>query len=188
MRLVLLAIALVLVQSPPASLTLEIRVFAGTADVTDEARVTVHRAGERGQPVGQVPAIEPRVIFQVPPGLYDVQAVRERDGRVVSIRWAERLVVMAYPDERGHHLEVINLLPGYGALQVRSTSGLPETELTLFGSGKRAHPARAAAGAGYKLFVVPAGQYDIRISRGSHSTWQKGIEVPLDRTRLWIIP
>ncbi len=186
--LVLALVAALSAQPAPERLTLEIRVFAGTEDVTGETRVTVHRAGERGQPIGKVAAIDPRVVLSVPPGIYDAQAVRERDGRAVAIRWAERLVVMPYPDEGGHHLEVINFTAGYGALQCRGASTRAGVELALFGSGERKPPARPGKSPDYTLFVVPAGQYDIQITRGTHATWHKEVEVPLDRTRLWIAP
>jgi hypothetical protein len=183
-----LALAVLLTQSPPQTLTLEIRVFAGTVDVTGETRVTIHRAGERGQPVGQVAAIEPRVLVKVPPGIYDAQAVREKDGQVLNIRWAQRLVVMPYPDEDGHHLEVVNFMPGYGALQIRQTSPSPRSTFALYTADDRSQPFPSIQGVGYTLYVVPAGQYDIEVKRGPKATMHEGIEVPLDRTRLWIVP
>jgi hypothetical protein len=85
--------------------------------------VAVFRAGEREAPLARLELRDGRKTLDVPEGFYDVQAVRERDGRVVTIRWAERLVVMRYPDERGHHLQVINLRPGFGALQIRAREG-----------------------------------------------------------------
>jgi hypothetical protein len=170
-------------------LSLEIRVFLGSEDVTGETRVTVHRAGERGQPVAQIGRGESGRTTKLPAGLYDCQAVHERDGRVINIRWAERLVVMPYPDEEGDHLEVINFTSGYGALQVRGATaiGVP-FELALFSAGQRKRPSPSATGPGYTVFAVPAGQYDIQVKRGSRTTWHNGIEVPLDRTRLWIVP
>jgi hypothetical protein len=183
-----LALAWLLTQPSPQTLTLEIRVFAGTIDVTGETRVTIHRAGERGQPVGQVAAIEPRVLVKVAPGIYDAQAVREKDGQALNIRWAQRLVVMPYADEEGHHLEVVNFMPGYGALQIRQTGPAPGSTFVLYAAGERSQPFPSIHGNGYTLYVVPAGQYDIEVRRGPKSTWHKGIEVPLDRTRLWIVP
>lgn len=181
-----------LLVAPPATelLTLEIRVFAGTEDVTGETRVTVHRAGERGQPVGQVAAIEPRVLLKVPPGIYDVQTVREREGRVLAIRWAQRLVVMPYPDEAGHHLEVINFTTGFGALQIRPQADRAAAApgVALFSEGSHDQPIAAAPGDGYTLYVVPAGLYDIQVTRNNRSIRHKAVEVPLDRTRLWIVP
>jgi hypothetical protein len=184
----LLVLALWLFQ-PPSLLTLEIRVFHGLEEVTAETRVTVHRAGERGQPVAQIGRGDAGRTMKVAPGLYDCQAVRERDGRVLNIRWAERLVVMPYPDEAGYHLEVINLMTGFGALQVpTTTAGGTHVEVALFGAGQRGRPTASASGPGYTLFAVPAGQYDLEIKRGPRITWQNGVEVPLDRTRLWVVP
>lgn len=188
-RLCLLALALVFYQ-PGEPLTLEVRVFRGSDDVTGQTRVTVHRAGERGQPVAQVPAGEPRSKIKVAAGIYDAQAVQEKDTRVVNIRWAERLVVMPYPDEEGHHLEVINFTPGYGALQVRtSPSAASVDDFALFVANDRSQRAGSAPGRGpYVLFVVRAGRYDLQITRGSRASWHSNIEIPLDRTRLLIVP
>ena len=123
----------------------------------------------------------------VPAGFYDVQAIEEREGRVVNIRWANRLVVMPYPDERGHHLEVINFKNGFGALQVRGGAG-PPPEVALYESTKRHKPVAAPfTGESYILFIVPAAIYDLRVRSGDRVTWQNGIEVPLDRTRLSVI-
>ena len=183
-----LAAALSLAQAAaPPLLTLEIRAFKGSEDVTGATRITLHRAGDRGKPVARIAPNDPRGLMRVPPGIYDAQAVHERNGRVVDIRWAERLVVMPYPDAGGHHLEVLNFATGYGALQIRRLSGeAPAEEFALFGSGEP-RPAQAG-GREYTLFVVPAGTYDIQVTRGSRVTWHHGIDVPLDRTRLWIAP
>ena len=187
-RLCLLAIALSVVQPGPL-LTLEIRVFRGGDEVTAQTRLTVHRAGERGQPVSQS-AVGATPKMNVPAGIYDAQAVLEHDSRVVSIRWAERLVVMPYPDEDGHHLEVINFTPGYGALQVRQAGGTtPVDAIALYPATERAQPAATAhSQTPFTLFVVRAGHYDIQVTRGSRAWWHQNIEVPLDRTRLWIVP
>jgi len=186
-RLGLLMLALTIEPHAQQLLTLEIRVFLATEEVTRETRITVHRAGERGQPVSQIGSGAHSVEIKVPPGTYDAQAIHERDGRVLNIRWAQRLVVMPYPDEGGRHLEVINFTTGYGALQLRVAEGI-SLDLALYGAGERGQPAPAAAGPGYTLFVVPAGQYDMHVRRGSRATWHNGIEVPLDRTRLWVVP
>lgn len=174
-----------------ARLTLEIRVFQGAEEVTGHSRVTVHRSGERTAPVATI-AGGTRTLVQVEPGLYDAQAIREGQGRALDIRWAERMVVMAYPDEAGHHLEVINLATGYGALQVRASASIaPTAEIALLSAGQPGQSvefASATATPNYVLFVVPGGQYDIRITRGARVSWHRGINVPVDRTRLWIAP
>ena len=188
LRLSLIAVALLVSQSGQQVLTLEIRAFRGTEDVTAETRMTVHRAGDRAQAVAQVAVGGPRTMT-VPPGIYDAQAVHERDKRVVAIRWAERLVVMPYPDEAGHHLEIVNFTPGFGALQVRAATGRkPDAELALFAPQDRTRPAAQATWHDmYALFVVPAGRYDVQVKRRAEPTWHT-IDVPLDRTRLWIVP
>ena len=189
LRVCLLALALAVDHSSEQPLMLEFRVFLGSEDVTRETRVAVHRAGERGQPVVLVAAGQPQAAAGVSPGIYDAQAVRERDGRVLNIRWAERLVVMPYPDEAGHHLEVINFANGYGALQIRGASPAEYgEEYALFEAGDRREPKPAITGQDYVLFVVPAGRYDIQVRRGSRRAWHSGIDVPLDRTRLWMVP
>ena len=88
----------------------------------------------------------------MPAGIYDAQAVHEQDRRVVSIRWAERLVVMPYPDEAGHHLEVINFTPGYGALQMRDGAGRkPAAELARYAASDRSRPA--ASGTWHDMYA-----------------------------------
>jgi hypothetical protein len=169
------------------SLTLELRVFNGAEEVTPLTRLTVHKAGERGDPLAQTSSGDGRVALQVPAGIYDVQAIHERDGRVLNIRWANRLVVMPYPDERGHHLEVINFKNGFGALQVRGREG-ERPDASLYEPGKRDKPvAIPLKGSTYTLFIVPAGQYDLQARSAGKAIWQTGLEVPLDRTRLWVI-
>lgn len=176
----------------PAPLTLEIRVFAGAEEVTRETRIRVHRSGERSAAVQPAESPAGRHVFTVPAGIYDAQAVLERDGRVVNIRWAERLIVMPYPDEDGRHLEVVNFSPGYGALQVRAARGAALPPVALFASGDRARQAAAPVpgetGGAYALFIVPAARYDVQVRSGDRIAWHTDLDVPLDRTRLWVIP
>jgi hypothetical protein len=170
------------------ALVLEVRVFNGLEEVTAHTRLTVHRAGERSESIPHSRTGDARVELQVPAGIYDVQAIHERDGRVLNIRWANRLVVMPYPDERGRHLEVINFKNGFGALQLRAESGqLPE--LKIYEVGKRDKPVvHHYSGPDYTLFIVPAGTYDVMVRSGQKTMWMPGVEVPLDRTRLSIVP
>ena len=171
----------------PATLTLEIRAFNASEDVTPHTRLTVHRAGERSEAIPHARSGDGRVTLQVPAGIYDVQAIHEREGRVVNIRWANRLVVMPYPDEGGHHLEVINFKNGYGALQMRGSAGA-SFETSLFHVGKRDKPAATPlVSTGYQLYVVPAGLYDVQTRAHGKTAWLTNLEVPLDRTRLTIV-
>jgi hypothetical protein len=184
-----LAISLMQASAAQPPLSLEVRVFDGGQEVTSETHVTVHRAGERADPVAQVAPRTGRLEVTVPAGIYDIQVIHERAGRVLNIRWAERLVVMAYPDEGGHHLEVVNFKGGFGALQVRVTPPATAPDVTLYQAGARDKPAASPwDGPGYSLFVVPAGRYDVLARQSGRSTWHTDLDVPLDRTRLWLQP
>jgi hypothetical protein len=179
------ALAAAIAIQAPATVRLEIRVFNGADEVTSATRVTVYKAGEHDTPVA-VSARGAPLDAAVVPGLYDAQAIREKDARVLNIRWAERLVVMPYPDEGGRHLEVINFESDFGALQVK---GAAPSQATLFSAGLRAgEAARPLPGNGYVLFVAPAGRYDLRTATGAGVSWHAGIDVPRDRTRFWIVP
>jgi hypothetical protein len=191
--LALLPLLAALAQAATPPLTLEVRVFLGAEEVTGETRVTLHKAGDRGAALAQTHGRDGTHLFTVPAGIYDAQVLRERDGRVLNIRWAERLIVMPYPDEYGRHLEVVNFTNGYGALQVRATQAGPVAagDVSLFAVGERAKPVAVAVASRrddtYALLVVPAGRYDLHIKAGAKPAWQLDVEVPTDRTRLWVI-
>src|SRR5262245_30417209 len=169
----LLALATVLAQTPAKpSIAFEVRAFDGTQEVTSETRGAIYRAGERTDPVAQVSARGGRLETAVAPGIYDLQLMQERAGRILNIRWAERLVVMQYPDEAGHHLEVVNFKPGQGALEVRSKQAAAVPDVALYAPG--VHNKEVAIrfdGPGYALFVVPSGKYDILLRVDGRSTW-----------------
>jgi hypothetical protein len=179
-------------QAPAGAETvrLEVRVFAGADDVTPRARVQIHPSGTRTTPLAAATRGE-RHIVEVAPGLYDVQAIVEQEGRVVGIRWAERLAVMAYPDEAGDHLEVINVRNGFGALQVRAKDGAPvQGDAVLYPSGSRDSARRVTPTtrtAAWMLFVVPEGRYDLVAAADSRQQ-VSDIEVIADRTRLKFMP
>jgi len=168
----------------------EFRVFEGTTEVSGETRLRVRPSGSTE--TGRVLDIG-QLALELPPGIYDVQAVRQRAGQVISVRWAEKLVVMAYPDEAGRHLEVINFLNEHGALQLRWPEGhAPDpasVAVTVTRDGdSRPFPARTLHGLGYVLLILPAGTYDVRITRpGKNPIELSKIEVPADRTRMKVI-
>jgi len=185
----LLAWTLIAAQpSAEGALTLELRVFNGAEEVTSQTRVAIHPAGDRGRPLVLLEAGHRTLTASLAPGIYDVQAIRIKDGRVASIRWAERLVVMAYPDERGRHLEVVNFQAGFGALEVRRRDGaVPDVEVYAPGDHTRSLAA-ALPGPGSLLFVLPAGPYDVLTRQAGTTVWHAGFEVPGDRTRFWVVP
>jgi len=185
------------VQPADSPIQCEFRVFEGDQEVTAETTLKIYPSSKREDGSTLGPA--ERLQIALPSGLYDVQAVREHQGKVVSIKWAERLVVMHYPDEAGFHLEVINFKPGYGALQLRPAIGALVDFETLDARAARpgAHSedvGRAVRGEKYLLLVVPSGTYDVQLrardakdSRDAGATegqWFPAIEVPTDRTRL----
>jgi hypothetical protein len=176
---------------PAAAIRTEFRVFDGAREVSADTRLRVRPSGSSDE--GRV--VEGSELrLDVPPGIYDVQAVRQESGQVVGIRWAERLVIMPYPDEGGRHLEVINFTNSFGALQLRWPDGqAPDPAgiaVTVSKSGEpRPTPARVITGLGYLLLVLPADTYDVRITRpGQDAILLSGIEVPADRTRMKVIP
>jgi len=174
---------------------LQLRVFDGGDDVTRETRVRVYPAGRRTEPIRMILSTDQAYEAEVPVGLYDVQAIRERAGEVAGVRWVERLLVQRYPDEGGRHLQVVNLKGGFGALQIRpegtgsgpagwsavaTPPGVPASEV-----------ARARAFGPDLLLVVPAGTYDVKVMVPSApAAWITAIEIPDARTRLktWPLP
>lgn len=191
--MLLLSLAVMHAQDHSASSTpvrAEFRIFSGAEEITASTRLRLMPTGTRDRPTtlaeGATRAAD------VAAGIYDVQALRLRQGSIVGIRWAERLVIMYYPDENGRHLEVINFQPGFGALQLRAHKGqLNAYDVAIFPARDRSKPAAAPIeGEGYKLFVVPAGRYDVRVrpagsvSDAEEARWLLDIEVPADRTRV----
>jgi hypothetical protein len=172
------------------SVRAEFRVFAGDEEITATTRLRVMPTGKRDNSTAVEPG--PRPSTPLAPGIYDVQVFRLQQESIVGIRWAERLVVMQYPDEAGRHLEVINFETGFGALQVRPARGdITAYDVAVFAAGERTTPAAAPVpGDGYTLFVLPAGKYDVRVRHAGdpadpdHSHWLLDVEVPADRTRM----
>jgi hypothetical protein len=168
----------------------EFRVFAGFEEITASTRLRITPTGKRDKPV-TLPEAK-ALATDLSPGIYDVQALHVRHGAIVGIRWAERLVVMHYPDEAGRHLEVINFQPGFGALQLRAADGdIENYDITVFPTASRGEPAAAPRhGNDYRLFILRAGRYDIRVRHAGvaedagDAQWFLDVEVPADRTRI----
>jgi len=183
-----LAVAILLAQAVDAPVTVEFRVFAGTEEITTTTRVRVMPTGNREKPVTLSEGKQLQIALA--PGIYDVQALRMRPEGIVAIKWAERLVVMRYPDEGGRHLQVINFEGGYGALQIRAAAGsIDAYAVDAYRAGDRTTAAAPPlSGDEYRLFILPAGRYDIRVRHGGATTadthWLLDVEVPADRTRM----
>jgi hypothetical protein len=186
----LLAAALALASAAPqpagtpqaARVRCEFRVFDGSDEVSSSTRVRIYDKGQRDN------AIAPDASGHVDlaPGVYDVQAVRERDGQVAGIRWLTGLLIQRYPDENGSHLEVLNFKPQYGALELRT--GDADLDAAAFRAGDRTRPvATGLRGQGYLLLVLPAGRYDVSVrakAPNGSERWLPDVDVPVDRTRL----
>src|SRR5918999_2333582 len=81
----------------------EFRIFSGTEEITSSTRLRIMPTGKRDQPTSVRESAT--LVAQLTPGIYDVQALHVRQASIVGIHWAERLVLMYYPDEGGRHLE-----------------------------------------------------------------------------------
>jgi hypothetical protein len=183
----LVALAILLAQPADAPVTVEFRVFAGTEEITATTRVRVMTTGTRDKPL-TLPEGR-RVQIALAPGIYDVQALRMRPEGIVAIKWAERLVMMRYPDEGGRHLQVINFEAGYGALQIRAAASIDAFAVDVFPAGDRTTiSGPPLTGDDYRLFILRAGRYDIRVRHAGPATadthWLLDVEVPADRTRM----
>ena len=168
----------------------EFRAFNGAEDVTPSSKFRVLPTGNRSAPAIDV---EGRTV-PLAPAVYDVQAIRTSANGVRSIKWAEGLAILHYPDEGGRHLEVINFQAGYGALQLRATrGGLAAADVGLFPTGDRTElAARALFSNDYVLFVTRAGRYDVRLQHADHggggdTHWLLAVDIPAGRTRLKLI-
>lgn len=166
------------------------RIFNGTDDVSAETRVRIRVSGSEDDESGVV-LNGPALSTDLAPGIYDAQAILHRSGRVQAVRWAERLVIVRYPDEGDQHLEVINLVAGFGALQLRLPPGVKPSPAmaTVQGSdgaddGSR---ARVHTGADYLLVVAPAGTYTIHVTLPTGPATLTAVEIPLDRTRMRVL-
>ncbi len=175
-----------------AAVELLVRVFDGLDEVTAQCRIAVYTADTRRAPL--VPDLRPGTghHIEVEPGLYDLQITWRGPGDTVAIEWAEHLSVLRYPDEGGHHVEIINLQPGFGALLVRPPVAWLETDRDwrvsafLHGVVRRAG-FEPVGGTDPRLFILPAGRYDLVAGLGSTEHGVTDVEVPAQRTRLTLL-
>ena len=171
---------------------LVVRVFDGDEEVTARCGIAVYSADTREAPL--VPQLRPGTghHVEIAPGLYDLQITRRGPDDTVQIEWAEHLSVLRYPDEGGRHVEIINLQPVFGALVVRPPVAWLETDRDwrvsafLHGGVGRAG-FEPAGGTDHRLFILPAGRYDLVAALGSTEIRMTDIEVPAQRTRLKLL-
>ena len=175
-----------------APVELIVRVFDELDEITVHCQIAVYTADTRDAPL--VPDLRPGTghHVEVEPGLYDLQVTWRRPGDIVAIEWAEHLSVLWYADEGGRHVEIVNLQPVFGALLVRPPVAWLETDRDwhvsafLHGGVGRAG-FEPVDGTDYKLFILPAGRYDLVAGLGSIELTVTDVEVPAQRTRLKLL-
>ena len=172
-----------------APVELFVRVFDGVEEVTADCRIAVYAADTREAPL--LPDLRPGTGYhvEVEPGLYDLQIMWRGPGDTLAVEWAEHLSVLRYPDEGRRHVEIVNLQPGFGALLVLPPAVWLETDrdwrVSAFlhaGAGRAGF--EPAGGTDHRLFILPAGRYDLVAGRGSTELTASDVEVPAQRTRL----
>lgn len=176
--------------TPATKVKLQLRIFEGAEDITREARVQLYPRGQRTNEIATALGADQAYETDVEPGFYDVQVIKEQRGQVLGIRWVEQILVQRYPDEYGRHLQVLNLNPEFGALQIRPAPA--EVAASRGWSAVAVVPGDAARELSRArpigddlLIVMPAGKYDIKVSLGDRSTsWLREVDIPGDRTRL----
>ena len=187
----LLALALLAFLPVQQSITLEVRTFDGPADVSDATRIIVHRAGERDQPVAQINSGARPTVDGCAGHLRRAGHPRaDRPGRQHPLgRAAGRDAVSGRerPSPRGHQLS--DRLRRAGSPRARRARGPTRTWRC---SRPRDHGKPAAAAAHDRRptrssWSGPASTTS-RSSATRAAPGMHGIDVPLDRTRLWIVP
>ena len=172
------------------ALRLDIRVFDATAEVTADTIVSLFDAGSRtnARRVPLAPNGERQLALS--PGQYDLRLVHQDEGRVLRVRWTSLRLLVAYPGEHGQHLEVLNMRPGFGALQVRRAAAAAELGgvpwvATLRPADDGEPVGAPIRGDGYVMFVAKPGRYDVEIrTRAGETHWIRGAEIREDLTYL----
>ena len=175
-----------------APVELIVRVFDELDEITVHCQIAVYAADTRDAPL--VLDLRPGRghYVEVEPGLYDLQITWRGPGDTVAIEWAEHLSVLWYPDEGGRHVEIVNLQPVFGALLVQPPVTWLETDRDwrvsafLHGGVGRAG-FEAVDGTDHRLFILPAGRYDLVASLSSTELTVTDVEVPAQRTRLKLL-
>ncbi len=171
---------------------LVVRVFDGTDEVTEQCQIAVYAADARVTPL--LPELRPDSGHHVAvaPGLYDVRITRRDEADTVAIAWAEHLSVLRYPDDGTEHVEIINLQPEFGALLVRPPDAWRDGG-QAWGVSAFLHGGVGRAGfegtgdPHHRLFILPAGRYDLVADLDRTEIAVSDVEVPAQRTRLLLL-
>lgn len=178
----------------PSIVGLLVRVFDGLQEVTSDCQIAVYTATSRENAVAVEPQPDGWAHAEVPAGFYDVQVARRDADGAVALNWTERLSVLRYSDEAGEHREIINLQPGFGALLVHPPPSWVDPDLTwsvsvfLHSGVGRAGFAPTDEGAPPRVFVLPAGRYDVVAHNRAVQVSATDIEIPARHTRMTVLP
>jgi hypothetical protein len=175
-----------------APIDLFVRVFDGVEEVTTDCRITVYAAATRGTPLATDLGPVDGHHVGVEPGFYDLQILRHGPDGAAVIEWVEYLSLLPYPDEGRRHVEIVNLQPVFGALLVRPPAPwLEHDDDWRVSAFLHDSPGRAgfepAGGTDHRLFILPAGRYDLVARMGSTELRVTDVEVPRQRTRLKVL-
>ena len=173
-----------------AHVELLVRVFDGLEEITAHCRIAVYTADTREAPLVPDLLASSGHHAEVEPGLYDLQITWRGPGDTVEIEWADHLSVLRYPDEGGLHIEIVNLQPGFGALLVRPPVAWLDRDWRVSAflqSGVGRAGFEPVDGTDHRLFILPAGRYDLVAGLGATELAVTDVEVPAQRTRLKLL-
>ena len=175
-----------------APIELRVRVFNGLEEITTHCRLAVYTADTREAPF--IAALQDGTghHVEVDPGLYDLHITWRVPDGTVAIEWATHLSVLRYPDEGGRHVEIVNLQTAFGALLVRPPSTWLESDTewsvrAFLPGGVGRAGFEPTDGSDHRLFILPAGSYDLVGRSGSTELSVTDVEVPAQRTRLKLL-
>jgi hypothetical protein len=178
----------------PSIVDLLVRVFDGLQEVTDDCQIAVYAATSRENAVTVELQADGWAHVEVPAGFYDLQVARRDADGGVALAWTERLSVLRYSDEAGQHREIINLQPGFGALLVHPPQSWVGPDVAwrvsvfLHSGVGRAGFAPTDEDATPRVFVLPAGRYDLAAHRDALHVSATDIEIPARHTRMTVLP
>ena len=175
-------------RAQPPAVTLQVRVFDGVDEVTADTKITAYVTGDRTSALVATFASESHSL-ELQPGIYDLQITRDEIDDTASVKWYKHLWIQHYPDQLAGHLEVLNLQAVFGTLLVRPPkgwldNGRPWHVGAFLTEGEGRSGFEPIESEEQRLFILPAGHYDMRARQGAWELTREAVEVPAGRTRL----
>ena len=145
-------------RAQPPAVTLQVRVFDGVDEVTADTKITAYVTGDR-------------------------------TSALVATFASESHSLELQPDQLAGHLEVLNLQAVFGTLLVRPPkgwldNGRPWHVGAFLTEGEGRSGFEPIESEDQRLFILPAGHYDMRARQGAWELTREAVEVPAGRTRL----